>query len=265
MLGAVTPFSPCMRPLSTDPVRKSQKHLHASSLHPDLQTIRLWSSMARLFSKLAGLAATVAAAAAVPDSLAMQLREAALRFQVQASRGHGVTYVYIEHPTAGCDCMQVCLQARLKSGVEHLNGMQADQEVAAADATVDKLARALAALRGRASSGLPDAGTAQLGTAAIILRQAAIDSLPTIYSPAECAAQLRSLLPPAAHLAALMHSTIRCQPLRQRGSWRWRTRQLAAPAPTCAAPTWAARAGRRRGRVWAACAAGGWAHDAVGC
>jgi len=190
--------------LARDPVKNLHKHLHASSLHPDLQTVRLWSNMARMFSKLAGLAAAAADAAAVPDGLAMQLREAAVRFQVQVSRGHGVTYSYIEHPTAGSDCMQVCLQARLKSCAEHLNGMQADQEVAAADATVDKLAGALAALRARASSGLPDAGTAQLGTAAIILRLAAIDSLPTIYSPAECAAQLRSLLPPAAHLAALM-------------------------------------------------------------
>ena len=40
--------------------------------------------------------------------------------------------------------------------------------------------------------------------------------------------------------------------------WRWRRRRQRARAPTCAAPTWAARAGRRRGRAPAASGAGGW-------
>ncbi len=63
--------------------------------------------------------------------------------------------------------------------------------------------------------------------------------------------------PAASELAAALQPFGSCRSSGRRPNWRWRRRPLAAPAPTCAAPTWAGRAGRRRVKASAACVAGG--------
>ena len=45
--------------------------------------------------------------------------------------------------------------------------------------------------------------------------------------------------------------------------WSWHRPRPLVPAPTCAVPTWAARAGWLQGRAWAVRSAGGW--EAVLC
>ena len=134
--------------------------------------------------------------------------------------------------------------------------LQAGHALTAYNAAREGLAGTLAALP-PPSAGLPDALVVQLVTAMTSVQEAAERSLPAGAPPARSAAQLRKLLQPAAHLAALMQQYYALPAVEAERQLALAQAAPAAPAPTSAAPTWVARAGRRRGRVWAACAAGG--------